>query len=150
MHFVLGTNTFGAGDECVSCWRSTLQRWRQICWKGVFNLHTYAHTQLHVATSDFQAEFMSRWALSRSGDPKGRCTTTSLVALNWTSRPSKLKNQSRTSADSHLCSHLQAFSSPGVAWLYLPHPKQIEQKLQKSTTEHTRHLWRQCWVSSRP
>ena len=67
-----------------------------------------------------------------------RCTMASSVALNCVQGQVKRENYSRTSA----YSQLHAFSSPGCGLTIRAMPEIIEQKPQKSMTEHAERLWR--------
>ena len=117
--FHAGNEHFSTGDERVENVRLSFSH----------NTHTHTHTHTHsyqwlpsriyvemiaividtyLWNGRFQVEEIRKVS---------RCTTTCLVALNWSSKTKK--NYSWTSA----YSQLHAFGSLGVAWLYMPRPE---------------------------
>ena len=88
-----------------------------------------------------------KWVLSHWGDPKVcRLTTASLVALNWSSRPSK---QKKVSWNFCLLTVARVQYS-GCGLTNIPYIYVCKEKLQKLTNEHARHLWRQFRGRSSP
>ena len=140
---------FRAGDEHFWCWRwmcftlemNTLALETNMLRTCVWALATHTHTDSYqrLPSKNYSHSYLPLNGHYHVEEIQklSRCTTSS-VALNWSSR--------QTSA----YSQLHAFSSPGVAWPYMPRPGIIEQKPKKLTNQHARHFWRQFQGRSSP
>ena len=133
---------FFASDKCPLCWSWTLLALETVHFALEINTlvletnvrskfsHTHTHTQL--ATSNFQTELKSSSPLKTGAillqRPKRYLEAQWLLQLHYIDLEGQVnrENYTWTSAYSQLvatklvtaCTH--AFSSPGVAWLYVP------------------------------